>query len=117
MSELTGLKSPFSTLRFTALTTIKTDTSSLRKCSDIELVKGPVNWLYGSVNAYFLSEMITYEELQKVLSFIGYYTHSFRPNYESESHVSHVADYLAFSIIENCSSEIIKIKESYHAKS
>ncbi|WP_336938228.1 hypothetical protein [Acinetobacter modestus] len=117
MPEQTELKSPFSVIRQTALTLIERDIFVIQQYKYIELVQRPINWLYGSVNAYYISEIITDEERQKVLSFLEYYSQSFRPIQESTSHVSHVADYLAFVTKENCTSEITKIKESSRAKS
>lgn len=117
MAELTELKSPFSAIRQTALTLIERDIFVIQQYKHIELVQRPINWLYGSANAYYISEMITDKERGNILSFLEYYSQSFNPINESSSHVSHVANYLALKIIENCTSEIIKIKESSHAKS
>lgn len=117
MAEQTELKSPFLVIRKNALFLIKRDIYTIHKCSTFELAERLLNWLYGSVNAYYISEMITDEERGNVLSFLEYYSQSFRPSYEPTSHVSHVADYLAFITKEKFNSELIKIKESSHAKS
>jgi len=117
MPELIELKTPFSVIRQTALILIERDIFTIHKCSTFELAERLLNWLHGSVNAYYISEMISDEERQKVLSFLEYYSQSFRPIDEPTSHVSHVVDYLAFVTKEKCTSEITKIKESSHAKS
>ncbi|MFN4317169.1 hypothetical protein [Acinetobacter parvus] len=117
MTELTTLKSPFSEIRKLALRLIQRDIFTIHQCSTFELLERPLNWLHGSVNAYYIAEIITDEERGNVLSFLEYYSQSFRPIQESTSHVSHVADYFAFVTTEKCNSELIKIKESSHAKS
>lgn len=98
MTELTGLKSPFSVIRKTVLRLIKQDVFTIQQCTYIELMKQPINWLYGSANAYYMAEIITHEERNNVLVFLEYHAHSFRPSDESTSHVSHVVDYFAHLI-------------------
>lgn len=101
MTELTGLKSPFSAIRKTTLRLIERDIFTIQQCTYIELMNQPINWLYGSANAYFMAEIISHDERSDVLSFLEYHSHSFRPSDESTSHVSHVADYFAAKWKEN----------------
>lgn len=95
MTELTALKSPFPVIRKTVLRLIEQEVFAIKQYKFIESVKQPINWLFGSVNAYFMAEIITHEERNNVLVFLEYHTHSFRPSDESTSHVAHVADYFA----------------------